>query len=231
MFTALVLMMLAVIAYSYIQREKQKKTEKLSIREKMARIDEPEKKPMSRSIALLLFVVGGSACLALGLMMDKSISPAPPQDLDQPLPTQTGPKSEPGPGWKVEHASPLPPSGFTGKVASRSEKGVSGKGFVVVGNGLFKRIGWRITGADAAYCSLDVELLARTEHRKLDSDGYSYTDMVINEGWHEAKVQAWCPPDHPAARFNIAIQTVDANGRPHGNGSWNEAGDDDIRHR
>ncbi len=231
MFTALVVLMLAAIALSFIRREIQRRNAPAPVPTRTSRAAVPQQKPISRVVAILLFVAGGSLCLVLALAMDKRVAYKPAEEADRVAAPPSPPKSEPGPGWKVEHGPTLPPSGFTGHTAVGSEQGLAAKGYVVVGNGLFKRVGWRITGADAAYCSLDVELLARSEHRKLDSDGYAYTDLVLDEGWHEAKVQAWCPPDHASARFGVALMSVDANGRPQGNGSWDEAGDDDIRHR
>ncbi len=230
MFTALVLMMLVAVALSFLGREKAKAAAPPVPLGKPGRRVASNRATIPRALAIVLFMISGAGFLALALAMDYHVVYQPTVSKTAPAP----PPPEgvgPGPGWKVEHGTPLPPSGFTGRTAVRFEQGVTGKGYVVVAKGQFKRIGSRVTGQDAAYCFLDVELLSRPEHRKLDQEGYSYTDTVLEEGWHEAKVQAWCPPDHPNARFAVATMGVDAGGRPEGNGSWSEAGDDDIRHR
>ncbi len=228
MFTALVLIMLAAIAVSFLRREQRKKTAH-QVARGADRMQPAQRKAIPIIVAAIIFAVGGSVFLALALSIDNHIFNQPTASKTAPPPPPSEPG--PGPGWKADQGAPLPPSGFTGRMTVRSEQGLSAKGLVVVARGQFRRLGWRITGDDAAYCSLDVELLARPEHRKLDSDGYSYTETVLDEGWHEARVQAWCPPEHTNARFTIATQNVAADGHITGNGTWNEAGDDDIRHR
>jgi hypothetical protein len=227
MFTILVLLMLAAIALSVFGREGRGSTARPMIRRTVARARVMHQKAKRRYGPAIALVGGALFLLALAMLMDYRILVQP----DATTAASGGQAAGPGPGWKTDQGAALPPSGFTGRAVVRFEQGVSAKGLAVVAHGQFKRVGWRITGQDAAYCFLEVELEARPAPRKLDTEGYSTTDAVLDEGWHEATVHAWCPQGHANARFDIATRTVSPINPAEDAGPWTEAGDADIRHR
>ncbi len=234
MFTVLVLMMLAAIALSLFGREGEEVRTRPVLRRAAVRAPRP-KKARQGSGAVIGLALGGGVLLILALLMDYHIlfQPAARTATSAaPVPAAVpAPVPGPGPGWKTDQGVALPPSGFSGRAIVRFEQGVTARGVAVIAHGQFKRVGWRITGQDAAYCFLDVEIDARPNHRNLDPEGYSYADPVLDEGWHEAKIKAWCPPDHPSARFDISARNVAPGGLAGDTAAWTEAGDDDIRHR